>query len=191
MGSKVTKTSNRTRISEEWSPSSGDIEFAKGLGIDPVAIADSFRDYHLAHGSLMASWPAAWRTWCRNQVKFSGRAKQRNLPLLAVIDAPDPADPYGAKRWAAALHDSKPETVNGVLVPCIEGVDAAGMAVDCCQAAGLPPEWRGDLTHIAEWLRGGIDPDHILAVVRGSRPPRTPGAWWWYEEKVRGRRIQG
>lgn len=30
-------------------------------------VAVQFRDYHLAHGSTMKSWPAAWRTWVRKE----------------------------------------------------------------------------------------------------------------------------
>lgn len=35
------------------------------LSAGTVAVA--FRDYHLAHGSTMKSWPAAWRTWVRKE----------------------------------------------------------------------------------------------------------------------------
>lgn len=30
-----------------------------------------FRDHHLKHGSTMADWDAAWRTWFRNALKFN------------------------------------------------------------------------------------------------------------------------
>jgi uncharacterized protein YdaU (DUF1376 family) len=30
-------------------------------------VAATFRDYHLAKGSTMKSWPAAWRTWVRKE----------------------------------------------------------------------------------------------------------------------------
>jgi len=29
-----------------------------------------FRDYHLAQASTFADWVAAYRTWCRNALKF-------------------------------------------------------------------------------------------------------------------------
>lgn len=32
---------------------------------------DQFKDYHLAKGSLMKNWDAAFRTWIRNAIKFS------------------------------------------------------------------------------------------------------------------------
>lgn len=33
---------------------------------------DRFRNHHTAHGSVMASWPAAWRTWVGNFPQFNG-----------------------------------------------------------------------------------------------------------------------
>lgn len=35
--------------------------------VSPGAVAVQFRDYHLAHGTTMKSWPAAWRTWVRKE----------------------------------------------------------------------------------------------------------------------------
>ena len=33
-----------------------------------------FRDHHHQHGKSMADWPAAWRTWSRNAIKFNNGA---------------------------------------------------------------------------------------------------------------------
>lgn len=35
--------------------------------------AEHFRDHHRSRGSTMADWPAAWRTWTRNALKFNGK----------------------------------------------------------------------------------------------------------------------
>lgn len=43
----------------------------------PGAVAVQFRDYHLAHGTTMKSWPAAWRTWVRKEHR---RAPARASP---------------------------------------------------------------------------------------------------------------
>lgn len=182
MSRNVFKTSNRTRISEDWQPSDKDREFAARLEVDADRASEHFRDYHLMHGSLMASWPAAWRTWCRNQAKWGG--SQRHLPLVAVVVDPD--DPFGAKRWAETLPDRTPGTIDGNVVMCLNGYDVVGTAVDVCRVAGLQPEWRGELMHIADWLRDDFEPSHIVATIRGSSRPRTPGQWWWYDHKVRG-----
>ncbi len=45
---------------------------AKAPGCNPIEIYGAFRDYHAAHGKLMADWHAAWRTWCRNVRRFNG-----------------------------------------------------------------------------------------------------------------------
>ena len=48
--------------------------YAKSKGIQDVATEfEHFTSYHLAHGKIMKSWPAAWRTWCLNFAKFKPR----------------------------------------------------------------------------------------------------------------------
>jgi hypothetical protein len=74
---------------------------------------------------------------------------------------------------------------SGETVPTIGGYDAAGVAFDACVAAGLPEDWRGDLTPIANWLRDGIDPKIITAAVSRSNHPRIPGSWRYYDARVR------
>lgn len=153
-------------------------------------MVEEFRDHHLAVGTLMLDWAAAWRTWCRNRVKYGQSDGQRFLPLLAIMQGPDPADPYGAKAWAAKLADARPAQLDdGTVGMAICGYDVAGVAFDVCEAAGLQPSWRGDLMHVAWWLRDGIKPDHIVAVIRASPRPKKPGEWWWYDERVRGVQV--
>jgi uncharacterized protein YdaU (DUF1376 family) len=48
------------------------------------SVAIQFRDYHLAHGSTMKSWPAAWRTWVRKE-----RPPARAAPTLMFKTAAD------------------------------------------------------------------------------------------------------
>ena len=55
------------------------------LSAGTVAIA--FRDYHLAHGSTMKSWPAAWRTWVRKE-----RAQIRAAPAYGKTALDKQAD---------------------------------------------------------------------------------------------------
>jgi len=51
------------------------------------AVAVAFRDYHLAHGSTMKSWPAAWRTWVRKE-----RAQIRAAPAYGKTALDKQAD---------------------------------------------------------------------------------------------------
>lgn len=55
------------------------IEFAKSQGINGniQTIFDQFKDHHTNKGTLGLDWPAAWRTWVRNEIKFnSGKSTQ-------------------------------------------------------------------------------------------------------------------
>jgi hypothetical protein len=49
-----------------------------------------FRDHHLARGSVMADWNAAWRTWCANALKFQragpGGSTQVALDVLRELE---------------------------------------------------------------------------------------------------------
>ena len=47
--------------------------FARGLGIEPEAEFEAWRDDCAAHDRRYADWPAAWRSRCRNALKFARR----------------------------------------------------------------------------------------------------------------------
>lgn len=51
------------------------IAFANERGVDPQEEFDKFRDHHKAKGSVFKDWPAAFRTWVRNAVKFDRGGK--------------------------------------------------------------------------------------------------------------------
>lgn len=173
------ETRPRTAIAEDWTPSEKDVAYATSKGLDAQLLVEPFVCYHGARGSLMASWPLAWRTWCQTEaVHGYNKAK-----LKPVVDA---NDPYGADAWAATLTDTVPDTVEGRVVPTLGGYDAAGVARDVCQAAGLPAEWRGDLKAIGDWLRAGVEPAHMLAVIGRGRGPRTAGSWRYYDKVMKG-----
>ena len=55
------------RLTERLRPSAG---------LDPLSFRtewQKFRDHHVAMGSVMADWSAAWRTWLGNLAVFKGR----------------------------------------------------------------------------------------------------------------------
>ncbi len=77
-------TSKRTLIPEDFEVSDEIITLAKKNGWpDPYSEAEGFRDYHIAHGTLMFDWEAAFRTWLRNCLKFNKVA-----PTLPVSQVP-------------------------------------------------------------------------------------------------------
>lgn len=165
----------RSRLREDWQPNAKCAAFARDLELDPTALIGPFVDHHLAKGSLMADWEAAWRTWCRNDVKFSQR-RAPGLALFAVIKGGQPArdgDPYGAEAWAATLPDATLEGGrrwlgghNG------HGVDVAGWAADLCEAAKMDSSkiaWG--LDYAAQWLREYKSPYWIEDLIKRARKP--------------------
>lgn len=166
-------TANRTRISEDWQPDVGGREFAEARGV-PEAEIGAFVDHHLARGNLMASWPAAWRTWCRNAVRF-GTATGKPLKS-AVVLAFDSSDAFGANGWGNALSDVHPEVPpgGGDRVLCLRGYPIIEFAREICEAAGWDQDHRGDLEPIAQAIRAGYDPDMMVDVVKTVRRPDRP-----------------
>lgn len=81
---------------------------ANGFALDVQDQAARFRAFHLAKGSIMADWTAAWLgTWCRNAVKFAAEAAARQAA------SPNPGRSRGGGSWSA-------------LDQAIEGYDFAG-----------------------------------------------------------------
>jgi hypothetical protein len=65
----------RRRFPEGWTPGRDGYEFGLSLGFPRETIAqmfDAFRDHHTSRGNSFLDWQAAWRTWCRNEVKWKG-----------------------------------------------------------------------------------------------------------------------
>lgn len=75
---------NKTRLPENFEVSPRIMELAKKNGWpDPRSEVDAFKDYHLAHGTLMLDWEAAFRLWLRN-------AQQWNKPRRTQLPAEQP-----------------------------------------------------------------------------------------------------
>ena len=144
----------RGRIPVDWHPDEAGMVFAaeRDAPADERAIAD-FRDHHIAHGSVMADWAAAWRTWCGNARRF-GRALGQGPPT-----ADGRRDPWGVDAWIARQSDAKDDVAGPANRPCkvIGGLAADLCAKSLAEAAGLPLEWRGSWDALGEWLRAGID----------------------------------
>ncbi len=85
-------TSRRTLIPEDFEADDQIMELVAQRGWpDPRLEVVKFRDYHIAHGTLMADWQAAFRTWLNNAVGFGAKPmpkseakaqqRQKELPL--------------------------------------------------------------------------------------------------------------
>lgn len=46
---------------------------------------EAFRAHHEAHGKVMKSWDAAWRTWCLNAKKFRGNEPPRGAGSMGGV----------------------------------------------------------------------------------------------------------
>jgi hypothetical protein len=98
----------RSQIDPNAQPTEADREAASTSGLDPPAFRSEwqrFRDHHRAKGSVMADWPAAWRTWLSNRKRFNGASNDeksvhrafRSLPPSGfdIGPAPPPYMPFG------------------------------------------------------------------------------------------------
>jgi hypothetical protein len=61
---------------------------------------EAFIDYHTANGSVFKNHQAAFRTWCRNAVKFQA-------PKTVIHQQPASKSPYvgGPREWVKDMHD--------------------------------------------------------------------------------------
>lgn len=64
------KTKPRTSVPKDFRPDGDGLQSAIDVGLNVDAEVRKFIDHHEAKGSLMASWPAAWRTWVGHAVSF-------------------------------------------------------------------------------------------------------------------------
>lgn len=174
----MAKSSKRTPIIEEWQPDERGREFAASLGVPDSQVA-AFVDHHMMHGNLMASWPAAWRTWCRNAVRFgAATGTPAPPPLFLASGAADTADPHGARAWGATLREGRNEPYHGHMALIVDGLPIVEIVAEVCQAAGIPEDSRPDLNIVRQWISlkpgNGVWPDDIIAAIRGSRQPDKP-----------------
>jgi hypothetical protein len=77
-----------TRLPSDWKPTLEAAKFARDLGLDVGAVADTFRDYWISRagaGGVKLDWLATWRNWCRTTAerKPKARVSQFNLPPSA------------------------------------------------------------------------------------------------------------
>ncbi len=74
-----------SRLPRDWWPVGTDQAFARDLGLDPEAVADTFRDYwHGQSGqrATKADWSATWRNWCRRDAE---RRPQQRAPSQSKL----------------------------------------------------------------------------------------------------------
>ena len=78
----------RMALPDNWVTSNADEEFAleKGWAVEHISSqAYKFRDYHLAKGSIMSDWSAAWRTWVRNDFDNKKKPPAKSIDMINHI----------------------------------------------------------------------------------------------------------
>lgn len=101
---KARSAKPRRTIQTDEQPSSRDREAASNLSPSDFRQEwQKFRDHHLAKGSLMADWSAAWRTWLGNIGHFARaglvnghgppRAATKTARVQALIDEANRCEP--------------------------------------------------------------------------------------------------
>lgn len=67
------RSAPKRRIPEDWQPDEKLTVWAqeKLPGVDLCPVVENFRNHHLAKGEARASWPASFRVWVNNEIKFA------------------------------------------------------------------------------------------------------------------------
>lgn len=89
----------RTRIVDDAQPTERQRAYVRKLGLSADVFREEwrkFRTHHIANGSLMADWDAAWEKWCGNIGRYGPRSPPRSSrPTIAdryanlINDEPD------------------------------------------------------------------------------------------------------
>lgn len=130
---KPTRAKRATQMPDNFVLSEDMTKYASDAGIDPMSEFEAFKDFHLSKGSVFRDWPAAWRTWIRNAIKFN-RGKT-------------PTEPQGRTY----------EEITGECKGCRRRVllDAeSGLCASCYGAAPMPEEFRQAISKIGREING-------------------------------------
>lgn len=102
------KSRSGTSLSENSNITARMLSDAKARGYDQPAtlqLYDQFKDHHLAKGSVMKNWDAAFRTWMANDQKWSAnRSQSRGGNFTAREDQRQRTMDYIDRQIAQELH---------------------------------------------------------------------------------------
>lgn len=107
-----------TRLPVDWSPSPEARQFAIGLGLDPVAVGDAFRDFWIAKpgaGGVKLDWLATWRTWCRTTKErqpkpFKSRFEEKTVSVPSETEWAPRLRGYMPGKWWSPMWGPRPES---------------------------------------------------------------------------------
>lgn len=84
----VRSTKARTSMDPDLKPTMDDARVAREHGMSGPEMArewPQWKNHHIAKGSLMASWPASWGTWCSNFEKFKNARGSPRQPVGSLM----------------------------------------------------------------------------------------------------------
>lgn len=85
-----TQAKKRTAFPQDWTPGEAERAAADRAGMNESARRqewEQFRNHHIAKGSLMLDWAAAWRTWCGNYRSGRFQPNGHRPPVRGQSDA--------------------------------------------------------------------------------------------------------
>lgn len=80
--------------------------------LEPAGVFSHFRDWHLAQGSLMADWTAAWRTWVGRERSATANAAPTQPATASDRNAAFAREWTGGLMGADAAQPDDPETTD-------------------------------------------------------------------------------
>jgi len=132
----ATKRKPGTSLPEDF-PTEPDLEYARRFWRDKgrIDLADAmndhireFRDHHTAKGTTSKSWPASWRTWCSNALKFNRKpindragTERKSTPTdraIRVLADIAGFEPGGDRERDDGARTARPEPKQLALVAC-------------------------------------------------------------------------
>ena len=85
-----------SQLSADFCPNENGVAYAENRKINIAVELESFRNWHIAKGTTMKDWQAAWRTWCDKAVSFGRTGNQSSVKTSL---SPGEQTAYAAAEW--------------------------------------------------------------------------------------------
>jgi hypothetical protein len=73
-----------SQLPDNFYPDETGVKYAEERNVNIAKELETFKNYHIAKGTTMKSWQAAWRTWCGKAVEYGRTEKQSNAWAGAI-----------------------------------------------------------------------------------------------------------
>ena len=111
---------------------------------------------------------------------------------LAIAAKGVAADEWGADAWLATVAPNDPAAPTCTQIWDWAVPNAAATVRDLCEAAGLPPSWRGDKTWIAEICADRFEINNVIDVLRelSNASPQAVTSLRYWDSAIRQRCLR-